>query len=210
VEVHVVSETIEFSNAGSTTILIDMDGVLFWWEKHFINEMRRLHPHIKMIDFGKRTLADQPLIDAIFELEETQEVLRSPGFYASLDPIEGATDALDEMSAEGFDLSVCTSPSLRNRTCASDKFFSLERFYGRKYADTAMILKDKTRARGDLLVDDKLNVRGKLKPEWDHIVFDQSYNRTGDDSRLRMHGWKDWRRAVDSGLKVRELRKESA
>ena len=138
----------------------------------------------------------------MFYLPEVQDVLRTPGFYLSLEPIEGGREALEAMRDAGYDVAICTSPSLRNSTCASDKYEWIKRHYGKSWADTVIITKQKWRVTGDILVDDKANVEGSDRASWSHIRFDQSYNR-GDMTRPRMVGWTDWQRAVESTLELR-------
>lgn len=185
------------------TILVDMDGVLVWWEKHFLAEMKRRYPHIKVWEFGQRTEADQPLVDKMFYLPEVQSVLRTPGFYSQLEPIEGSKQALEEMKASGLDVAICTSPALRNPTCASDKYDSIKRLYGKSWADEVIIAKKKYRVNGDILIDDKAFVSREADATWTHVRFDQSYNR-GDMSRLRITGWNNWESAVQLALESRE------
>jgi len=185
------------------TILVDMDGVLGWWEKHFIAQMKSRYPHVKVWEFGVRTEADQPAINKLFDLPEVQDVLRTPGFYAALKPIAGGFEALEAMRKRGFDVAICTAPSLRNPTCASDKYEWILRNFGSYWADRTIITKEKWRVDADLLVDDKSHVAGTEKARWSHLVFDQSYNR-GDMTRPRMLGWTDWERAVYSALHERE------
>jgi 5'-nucleotidase len=184
------------------TILVDMDGVLAWWEKRFISEMRRRHPNIRMFDFGVRTELDQTYIDKIFDTDEVQDVLRTPGFYLGLDAVAGGRDALFQMRDLGFNVDVCTSPSLRNPTCASDKYHWVERELDRDFARKTIITFDKTSINGDVLVDDKVKVRGFHQPVWTHIVFDQSYNRA-DQNRPRIIDWGNWHLPVHSVLQQR-------
>lgn len=49
---------------------------------------------------------------------------------------------------------------------------------------------------GDILIDDKPSVTGVESPEWEHVLFDQPYNRDVKDKR-RMVGWNEWESIVN-------------
>lgn len=50
---------------------------------------------------------------------------------------------------------------------------------------------DKTIVKGDILIDDKPEPIGLEKPEWEHIIFDQPYNRyIKDKRRINCFNWK--------------------
>jgi len=38
-------------------------------------------------------------------------------------------------------------------------------------------VKDKTLIIGDILIDDKPEIKGISTPNWEHIIFDQPYNK---------------------------------
>ena len=57
-----------------------------------------------------------------------------------------------------------------------------------------IVTRDKTVVAGDVLVDDKPSVDGVGIPSWEHVVFDQPYNR-GTEGR-RLVSWRDWRRVL--------------
>lgn len=171
-------------------ILIDADNVLYHWEKRFISDVLELDATYPIIEFGQRT--GMEMVDKNGrEADITVRVKTRPGFYFDLDPIEGARAALEAMEAAGYDVFICTAPSLSNPTCASDKHAAITRDFGRKWADRTIITKDKTLVRGDLLIDDKPEVTGVMDPVWQHVVFDQSYNRHVTD-KARLVGWDGW------------------
>lgn len=186
----------------NATILVDMDGVLCWWEKHLIKRMNELYPDFPMFEFGTRTEESAHVINGLYETPEMQSVLAEDGFYYALEPIDGAKEALLEMEKLGYDVAICTAPSIRNKTCASDKYNWVIKHYGESWANRVIVTRDKTRVHGDILIDDKSQVRGAQHPSWTHVVFDQSYNRA-DLNRPRMNGWADWRRAVEEALAAR-------
>jgi 5'-nucleotidase len=174
--------------------LVDADNVLYHWEKRFIADVLVLDPAYPVIEFGKRTGMEM-LDKSGHEPEITVRVKTRPGFYLDLDPIEGAQVALEEMKSAGIEVFICTAPSLSNPTCASDKHAAIKRDFGRFWADRTIITKDKTMVKGDILIDDKPEVHGLLIPEWDHVVFDQSYNRHITD-KARLTEWVQWEESL--------------
>ncbi|WP_260680734.1 hypothetical protein [Arthrobacter sp. KBS0703] len=46
-----------------------------------------------------------------------------------------------------------------------------------------------------MLIDDKPGITGNMTPTWQHLVFDQSYNRSLAEAP-RLREWKDWEAAL--------------
>jgi 5'-nucleotidase len=118
-------------------------------------------------------------------------VMVEEGFYSRLQPIQGAKQALKAMVKDGHDVRIVTSPWVSNPTCASDKLNWIVKHYGSHWGPRVIITADKTLVRGDFLIDDKPEVTGSVEPEWEHILFDQPYNRDVNDKQ-RITGWDGW------------------
>lgn len=56
-----------------------------------------------------------------------------------------------------------------------------------------IVTKDKTLVHGDLLIDDKPRVTGTRSPAWQHVLYDQPYNRHVDAQRMT---WSTWREVL--------------
>jgi 5'-nucleotidase len=174
-------------------ILVDMDGVLCDWSGLFEARLLEHYPHLdfpflrenKTWDMGRGV--DDPGREAINAIKALK------GFYWDLAPIPGGKEALEEMVAMGYDVSICTSPWVPNETCASDKLNWLEHHIGKGWGDRAIITGDKTVVRGDFLIDDRPEIKGIYPPEWEHLVFDATYNRGITDGRRRMNNWSEWK-----------------
>ena len=173
-------------------VLVDMDGVLAWWEKNLIRRMKAQYPDVPIFEFGERTVAD---LESRSDYQtQFRAILDAPGFYRELEPVEGGLEALQAMRAAGHDVVICTAPSASNPTCGFDKYEWIKEHLGQEWVKRTVIVFDKTLIDGDILIDDKLNVTGSRTPTWTHVIFDQSYNRVPD--RLRMVGWEQWRWAL--------------
>lgn len=130
------------------------------------------------------------------EVRIIHQVLAQPGFYAQLVEIPGAKTALERIRKAGHDVRFVTSPWVDNPTCASDKIDWVRRHYGDSWAQRVIITTDKTLVYGDVLVDDKPEVTGSVEPFWEHVLFDQPYNRH-QSSRRRIFGWDEWETIIN-------------
>lgn len=119
---------------------------------------------------------------------------RSAGFYRHLPVVAGAQNAIETLLDHGFHVAVCTTPSLKNPTCASDKLAWIEEHFPKLKKHFAVAY-DKTLVRGAVLVDDKPIVTGSLDPMWQHIRFVTAHHRGIDiganKKTLSMDGWED-------------------
>ena len=177
-------------------VLVDMDGVLCEWTGLFNKRVVEYAPHI---DFP--FLHDNSSWDMKAGLDKegrdaVQTILTQSGFYADLEPIPGAIEALRAMKKEGHTIFIVTSPFSGNPTCASDKLDWLERHVGKGWGNRAIITSDKTAVRGDILLDDKPYITGHFEPTWEHVLFHAPYNRTISDGRRRMTDWSQWREII--------------
>ncbi len=172
-------------------ILIDQDGVLADFERGFHRAwMASGHPY-PAIDLAERRQfrvrddypeSCQPAVDAIYTAE---------GFYRDLPPIAGAIDALRAMLAEGIDLRICTSPLNHYRYCVPEKYQWVEQHLGREFVARMIVTKDKTIVHGDILIDDNPQIHGSRTPDWQHVLFDQPYNRHREGPRMSWANWRD-------------------
>lgn len=184
-------------------ILIDMDGVIADWGAEWDRRMDLIgdrsrhiprHAQQRTFDLNQGRTNDEKAI--------IRTVMSVPGFYASLHLIEGAREALHGMIELGHDVRIVTSPWISNPTCASDKLAWVEHHLGAGWGLRVIITSDKTLVAGDFLIDDKPSVTGIVEnPAWDHILFDQPYNREVTD-RLRLVGWASWPEVLWLGSRV--------
>lgn len=171
-------------------ILIDLDGVLADFDAGFmqawqaaghpyppINPECRQHFRI-MLDYPAHLRAD------------VESIYTRPGFYRSLPPIRGAIDAVTALESLGHDIIICTTSDARYPHCVTDKHAWVERFFGSVLARRMLVEMDKTTIPGDILIDDCPHIDGTVKPQWDHVLYDQPYNRHVDRIRLDWMCWK--------------------
>lgn len=172
-------------------ILFDADNVLYEWEAQYIEDCLALDPNYPVIPLGQRTEMDV-IAKGTPTSDISYRVKNRPGFYLDLKLNDYAQEALAEIEDAGADVMICTAPSLDNPTCASDKHAAITRDFGRARAKRTIITSDKTVVMGDALVDDKAQITGLMTPQWEHVVYDRSYNRHVANRRMMdLRHWRD-------------------
>ncbi len=88
---------------------------------------------------------------------------------------------------------ICTSPLESNRYCQTEKIRWLNRIFvpvfGKYVVEQAIFTKDKHLQSGIALIDDRPSIKDSDKAVWQHIMFDQQYNKYVELPRL--YGWRD-------------------
>jgi len=173
-------------------ILIDMDGVIADFDGEFLKRWRERYPDKFYVPMEERTafyVKDQypeelkPLVTAI---------VREPGFFRGIMPMEGCMEALLEMEAMGHEVFICTSPLGAYKNCVLEKFEWVDQFLGPEWVKRIVLTKDKTIVKADVIIDDKPEIIGvESAPSWEHILYDRPYNRDVNKKRLTWENWKD-------------------
>jgi 5'-nucleotidase len=177
-------------------ILVDMDGVLADFDGSIKSIWKRFHPNKSLVDiYNRKTYY---LADSMPESSKNlvSEIYTSQNFFLFLPIIDGSKEALEYLISHGHTVRICTSPIKEYRHCVSEKFAWVERHLGEEWIKRLIITKDKTFVRGDILIDDKPQIKGELTPTWEHIIFDngRAYNK-GVPSR-RYINWKNFRKVL--------------
>lgn len=186
-------------------ILVDMDGVIADWGRAYGASLDRFGEAAAGIP-RHRDQRTFNLNDGRTPEEKAMiaQVMVEPGFYSRLDLIPGAVRALKTMVKEGHDVRIVTSPWVSNPTCASDKLNWIVDRYGSHWGPRVIITADKTLVQGDVLIDDKPEVGGVARPTWQHVLFDQPYNR--DVNKPRIRNWSEWRDVLGIFMEFAEAR----
>jgi 5'-nucleotidase len=171
-------------------VLVDQDGVLANFEKGHSDQC-------KALGYGAHIVAEMrdywQLLDGLTR-EEVQKVLDvwyTPGFFLNLEPLPGAVATLHEWKHQGHEVFICTTPMKGHRTCAHEKEEWVKKYLGSEFVGRLIMTHDKTMVHGDLLIDDKPEITGAREPHWEHIIYDQRYNR-GVTHKRRIT-WQNWR-----------------
>jgi len=178
-------------------ILVDMDNTLADFDKGLLENWQRLYPNEYFVPLEERREfhphKDYPehLQDKIYAL------CHSKGFIRNLPPMPGGVAAVKEMLSKGHDVRFCTSHLFEYDYCILEKYQWIEEYFGAPFVDRIILTRDKTLIRGDLLIDDKPEIVGIVKPSWEHIVYDRPHNRDVTDRRRLT--WEKWRDVVFAG-----------
>jgi len=174
-----------------SNILVDLDGVIADFEHGFLTEWRKKYPEEKLIPIEERKtfyiLEDYPL----HLRKKVRKIYTSPGFFSKLKPVRGSIKALKSMQKLGYNIFICSSPIKENSLNVKEKYDWIKVHLGQGWVDKTIIIRDKTLIQGDLLIDDRPKIEGLLTPSWEHIIFDQPYNR--NIKNKKRINWQNWR-----------------
>jgi 5'-nucleotidase len=121
-----------------------------------------------------------------------QEAVHADGFFRTLPVKAGSVTAVRALEQAGCEVFVCTAPSLRNSSCASDKMLWIAEHFP-SLRRKVVVSKDKTLVRGHVLIDDKPEVSGALTPVWQHVLFETPGNaHVAADVSLSSWGEVEW------------------
>ena len=172
-------------------VLVDMDGVLADFEGHLMDTWRARYPGLFDLPREERRTF---YLSRQFPTEQRGklfQIMYSSGFFAALPPIPGGRQALEDMQDLGWEVFLCSSPLIGNPTGASDKFAWVEEHLGKEWRGRLILASDKTLVHGDILIDDRPEVKGVAQPSWEHVLYDQPYNR--EIKGQRRLTWADWK-----------------
>jgi len=172
-----------------------MDGVIADFARGFTEGFQKKFPNheiIKLEDIKSFSRVDEYHEKFGIDKEQLKDIYRAKGFFLGLKMIPGAKEALNDMVREGFKVFICTAPSEAYKYCVSEKYTWTEQNLGPEWIDKMILTKDKTLVKGHILIDDNPHITGVIKdPEWQHVLFDQPYNRHLIKDRLV--DWSKWR-----------------
>lgn len=170
------------------TVLIDMDGPLadfdrHYWQEATERERRRgiLHSidcwDIPSLDDQRHRFLSDHLTDRQLE-HEMRKLVNSPGWFESLPPVEGAAAAMEDL-AEVADVWVCSKPLEANPTCRDEKARWLTEHIGAGWDKRLILAPDKSMIRGDVLLDDAIKAHWVPVATWTPVVYSAPFNQPG-------------------------------
>lgn len=166
----------------SETLLVDMDGVICDTMGSALDiassESGIQLCHADIRDYWFKGMPIEPGVIV--------EILRRPGFYATLDVITGAVRRVNRLR-EKYDVRVCSTPmSGVEASCEADKRQWLEEVFDNEFAVSAIISKDKSGVDGKVMIEDNPDIdRNAI---WTPVMFSQPWNMHVTDLE-RMYGW---------------------
>jgi 5'-nucleotidase len=173
------------------SIRVDQDGVLAEYQKRFLEIWRELYPDRPWVDPETFTEHDTRNHYPREYEKDIESIELSSGFYRSLRPIEGGKEALEYMLQAGYDVRIVTAPKKKFRNCVLEKYEWIAEHLGQKWVERTILTRDKTLVTGDILIDDKPSVTGVAAPTWEHVLYDQPWNRGETKRRLTWATYKE-------------------
>jgi 5'-nucleotidase len=212
------------------TILIDMDETIAQTSKGlqevFDVRTASTDPNIHLnITESAENRDDPEFKEGSPEEKVMREAFDAKGFFAKLEPMPGAIQAIKEMLRDGYNVCICTSPPRQVTYSIPEKVEWVKRylefpkedvvyetdskkvktFLGKDMHRRMFICKDKEGVIGDILIDDKPQGKGK-NVTWKQIWYNQSYNSKYAGPRIT--DWADWRSTVEPI--IAQIRQERA
>lgn len=171
-------------------ILVDMDDVLSDFDGEFYRRWNVRHPERKIVppEVRKRFYIKEELTKDYAPL--VTEINTEKGFIRSLPEIPGGINAVKEISNMGHQVFICTAPLDIYDNCVLEKYRWVDEHMGFEWTKKLIITKEKALIKGDILIDDKPDIKNEDKAIWEHVLYDKPYNRhiTG----LRRLTWENW------------------
>ncbi|KAA0210574.1 MAG: hypothetical protein OZ913_00480 [Ignavibacteriaceae bacterium] len=177
-------------------LLIDMDDVITDFEGEFIEKWKLCYPDKPYVKSG-----DRRGFSIIRQYPEefhgfVKRIYHDRNFCRNLPPVDGSIEALREIQTmPGIDAFICSSPLFPNFTNSTlDKFIWVKNHLGESWVNRLILTYDKTVITGDFLIDDNPDIIGSSTPNWEHIVYDQPYNR--NSKTVKRLTWKNWKKVL--------------
>lgn len=164
-------------------ILVDQDGVLANFDDYFTTKWEEMFPNLVLPPINKReTFYIDDYVGPNLK-DQVWHIAREEGFFENLPVIEGSIEGLNKLKDLGHEVYICTSPLKYYENCVKEKYSWVEKNFGYDWTQRLILTRDKTVIKGDILIDDKPEIAGAYTPVWEHIIFDQTYNKNIKDKR---------------------------
>lgn len=176
-------------------ILIDIDDVIADLQGRVESLWHEQHPDIPLFKSGERK---DYYIGSGHSSEYASEIyhmMHGSGFFSSLEPIAGAKQAIDNMIEAGHEVMIVTSSGVSYPLAATEKYQWIENHFGQHMLARLVITPVKFVVSGDILIDDRPEIYRENEANWEHILYDQPYNRYMD--KKRRLNWDNWQKVLE-------------
>jgi len=182
------------------TLLVDLDGVMadFEGQRFKVLKDRGLPavPPADVTDFYGTQAYSTRFGKA--GARAAREVTTEPGFFRNMRPIEGALEGFAKLESRGHIVRICSKPLEAHPNCTAEKVEWVREHLGRRHAERALIIKEKSKVEADALIDDRPDLytytigRKEPEPVWKHVLYKQPWNRESTVHDFDMKDWSDF------------------
>jgi 5'-nucleotidase len=102
----------------------------------------------------------------------------APGVYRELPPTEGSVEGLARLAAVA-DVWICTRPAAGAVTCRDEKAAWMAEHHGSHWLERMIMTPDKSRVRGDVLLDDAPWPEWTRQALWTPVIYAEPFNGEG-------------------------------
>ncbi len=194
-------------------LLVDLDGVLADFEKRRYDILTErglptVHPSRVWDFYGTGAYTKAHGKEAA---RAARAVTVEPGFFESMELIPGGFAGVEHLAGM-HDVRICSKPLDEHPNCTAEKLYWIRKNLGDWWADRAHIIKKKSLVNADALIDDRPDLRtytlkrGEPEPVWEHVLFEQRWNRDSTSHDYEMRDWTDFR-WLERMVEKAELRK---
>ena len=179
-------------------ILIDMDNTIADWDSEFIKQFLELtNKDVSHLVKNRSCFKIEDLNWSDSDMKIVNKILSDGKFYNNLKIYPNAKVALNNMIKKGHQVYIVSSPhNLCMGSSCYNKHIWIKRELGQEWNSRAILSQDKTLISGDILIDDKPEIEGFNKPDFKHVLFNQSYNRK--INKKRINNWDQWYLIIES------------
>lgn len=186
-------------------VAFDLDGVVVDW---YGEVLRHLPPEIHIPADAVKIF----WIEENYDPEHSKIILntiRRQGFYDAMKPLGNSIAVLNQIyDDERFFPYLCSSPETDtvHQGCWSEKARWVAHYLGERWLDRLMLVRDKSLACADIIVDDKPVMHGHYITEgtqtWERFVYSHTYNQSSPGVRVN---WDDMFYKLESAYNDRGL-----
>ncbi len=94
----------------------------------------------------------------------------------------------------GHKVFILTSPGVSFPYAPSEKYRWVSKHFGNRMLEWLIMTPAKPIVHGDILIDDRPEILFEDMADWEHVLYDKSYNQ--DIATKRRLTWENWREVL--------------
>lgn len=184
------------------TVLVDMDGCLDNLLKAWLHSLNEIYGtnivEDDVTDWDMSAAFQKATGNYALTLDEICEPLLNPDFWDTVEPIPGATEALQKLIADGHKIYIVTASHYQTLAAKMEKV--LFRYFPFLTWDDVIVTSNKQLVSGDVLIDD--GVHNLTNGSYAKLLMDAPHNRDFEAEANGMTRVMDW---GDAYIKICQL-----